>query len=308
MKKGTKTRFPIILLCSAVIHLGVLAAIFGSWAYGIALKFGSFSYDDSGTNRVKVTMIDRTKPLYLPPGFYASQKPPEEIAKREKEETTHDKDKARKKDEPKKDEKDETEQKDGEDQKPEEPKQPAPAGDGKFGKISGGALKPHLQQIYQAYERGDITITTFSVTVACKAQHDGSLTDIKLLKSSGDDLIDKTAVNLVKEISAMNALAPLETLSSLSLTLQKTPTSATLTAVGFANDPDVSANFANQLGFLKLVSRPTMKNDDQKALLEGVKIDQSGNRVSVSLALPSSMAGDMMRRSFGSTAQATPAK
>lgn len=305
MKKVPKTRFPIILLCSAVVHIGVLAAIFGSWAYGIALTFGSFSYDDSGSNRVKVTMIDRTKPLYLPPGFYAVEKPPEEVAKREKEETTRDKDKARKKDEPKKDE---NEQKDGEDQKKDEPKEPAPAGDGKFGKISGGAFKPHLQQIYQAYERGEITVTSFTVTVACKAQPDGSLTDIKLAKSSGDDLIDKSAINIVKELGAMNALDPLAKLSSLSITLQKTPTSATLTAVGFASDPDVTSEFANALGALKFASRFKMQNDDQKALLNGVQIDQSGNRVSVSLALPSSTAGDMMRRSFGSTAQATPAK
>jgi TonB family protein len=304
METQQKSRFPVILLGSAVLHGAVLAALYGSWVYGVALKFGSIRWESGGEAKYKVADIDRTKPLFLPKGFYAVQKPPEEIAKREKEPTTDDKEKARRKDEKKDEKKDET----AEDQKPEEPPkdEPQPAATGTFGKISGGALKPHLQQIYRAYEQGRLTTDAFTVTVACKAQPDGSLTDIKLAKSSGDELIDKTAVNIVKEIGAMRALGPLARLSSLSITLQKTPTASSLTAVGFATDPDVTTDFANQLGFLKMASRFKMENDDQRRLLDNVQIASSGNRVSVTLGLPTSVAGDMMRKSFGQTAQVTP--
>ena len=302
METQSKSRFPLILLGSAAFHVVVIAALYGSWLYGVALKFGSFQWDSGGESRYKVVMIDRTKPLYLPKGFYAIEKPPEEVKKREDEPTTDDKKKARKKDEkPKKDE--EADEKKDETPPADEPK---PAANGTFGKISGGALKPHLQQIYRAYEEGKITVDTFTVTVACKAQPDGSLSDIKLAKSSGDDLIDKSAVNIVKELGAMRALGPLARLSSLSITLQKSPTSASLTAVGFATDPDVTADFANQLGLLKTLSRFKMENDDQRRLLENVQISNSGNRISVSLGLPTSVAGDMMRKSFGATAQAKP--
>lgn len=304
MKDGQKSRFPLIMVGSVGFHLAVLALLYGTWVYNAALKFGSFTFGDDGESQVKVAGIDRTKPLFLPKGFYAVEKPPDEIKKREEKPTTDDRKKAAKKDEkkPDKGDADKADKKDDEakkDEKKPEEKKPTGTSD-TFGHISGNAFRPHLENIYKAYQEGRITTDTFAVTVTCRAQNDGSLTDIKLAKSSGDDLIDETAINVITELGKMRALGPLHTLSSLSITLQKSPTNATLTAVGFADDPGVSQDFANQLSLLKFVSKAKMANDDQTKLLNGVKIDSSGNRVSVSLDLPSSVAGDMMKRSFGS--------
>jgi len=301
MKDDSTKRFSVILLGSAALHLAVLGAIFGAWAFNVALKFGSISFESGGDSQYKVAMLDRTKPLYLPKGFYAIEKPPEEVKKREDRPTTDDKTKAAKDDE-KKAEKDEKTDEDA--QKPEKPDEPKPVVTGKFGSIKNGALKPHLTNIYRAYEEGRISVDAFTVTVACKAEPDGSLTNIRLVKSSGEKLIDDTAINIVKELSAMHALGPLANLSSLSITLQKTPTAATLTAVGFADDPDVTQDFANQLSALKFAARFKMENADQMTLLDNVQIASSGNRVSVSLGLPNSTAGAMMQHSFGSQAQA----
>jgi TonB family protein len=294
MKDESKVRFPVILLCSVVFHVGVVALFYVAWIYNVALKFGTFTFDSGGEARYKVAMIDRTKPLYLPKGFFAVEKPPEEVKKHEDRKTTDDKKKAAKDDE--KDKRKDDDKKDEPSGKDDETK---PEGEPKFGKIQGGALKPHLMRIYRAYEQGEITVSSFTVTVTCKAQRDGSLTDINLVKSSGDELIDQTAVNIVKELGAMKALGPLYRLSSLSITLQKSPSESTLTAVGFADDPDVVADFANQLSAIKFAAKFKMENPDQTALLNGVQIAQSGNRVSVELGLPTSTAGDMMRRSFG---------
>ncbi len=295
MKQESKSRFPLILLASVAIHLGVLAMLYGAWVYQAALQFGSFTFGDDGEAKYKVSDIDRTKPLFLPNGFYAVERPPDVVKKHDDRPKTDDKKKAAKKSEDvaKKDDEDQT-------KKTDDAKPVAESPNPQFGHISGNAIKPHLVNIYHAYEEGRITTNTFTVTVACKALPDGSLTNIELAKSSGDDLIDETAVTIVKELGAMKALAPLASLSSLSITLQKTPTSATLTAVGFANDPDVTANFANQLSALKMLSRFKLANDDQRRLLEGVQISGSGNRISVSLGLPSSVASDLMRRSFSS--------
>jgi len=302
MKEGQKSRFPLIMLGSVGAHLAVLALLYGAWAYHAVLGFSGFTFGDDGQNQFKVAGVDRTKPLFLPKGFYAIVTPPDIVKKHEDKPKTDDKKKAVKDDDAKKGEDDADKDKKDDADKKDAPKpadsQATDTGNG-FGHISGNAFRPHLENIYKAYEEGRIKVDTFSVTVACKAQSDGSLTDIAIVKSSGDDLIDKTAINIIKELGAMHALKKLSALSSLSITLAKTPSSASLTAVGFANDPDVSQGLANELSFLKFVSKAKMTNDDQTKLLNGVKIDTSGNRVSVSLDLPSSVAGDMMKRSFG---------
>src|SRR6185369_1921563 len=109
MKDESKGRFPVILLCSVVFHVGVLALLYGAWLYHVALKFGDITFDSGGEAKYKVAMIDRTAPLYLPKGFFAIEKPPEEIKKHEDRKTTDDKKKAvkeeKKPDEKKADEK-----------------------------------------------------------------------------------------------------------------------------------------------------------------------------------------------------------
>lgn len=287
----------MIMLGSVGFHLAAVALLYGSYVYGVYLKFGSLEIDDSGEARYTVAMLDRTKPLYLPSGFYAIEKPPEEVKKPDERKKTDDPEKA------KKDEKDEV-KKDAEDGAPAEdapkPPDPAPTGSGmKFGKISGGSLRPHLENIYRAYSEGRIAVDTFKVTVSCKAMPDGSLSGVKVVQSSGDPLIDQTALNLIKEIGAMKALAPLSPLSSLSLTLEKDPTSTSLVAVGFADDPGVTSDLAAQLGLLQTVARYGAKNEDQTMLIDNIDISQSGNRVSVRVGLGNSTAGDMMKRSFG---------
>ena len=295
MKIGSNARFPLIMLGSVGLHLVAVALLYGSYIYGVYLKFGSLEIDDSGESRYTVAMLDRTKPLYLPAGFYAVEKPPEEVKKPEEREKTDDPEKA------KKDEKDEKEAEDGTpSEEPPKPPDEAPPGSGmKFGKISGGSLRPHLENIYRAHSEGRIAVDTFKVTVSCKAMPDGSLSGIKVVQSSGDPLIDETALNLIKEIGAMKALAPLSTLSSLSLTLDKSASSTKLTAVGFADDPDVTTDLANQLGGMKTLARFGAKNQDQTTLIDNIDISQSGNRVSVSVGLGNGTAGDMMKRSFG---------
>lgn len=291
-----KYRFPVILLGSLVFHVAVLGLIYASYIHNVFLKFGSIEFGSDGEARYKVTMLDRTKPLYLPKGFYAIEKPPEEIKKHDERPKTDKPEKDKKAE--KRDEKDDQglEDEQAKDEKKDETK---PPGDMKFGHISGGAFKPHIQQLYTAYQEGRLSVREFTVTVSCKAQPDGSLTDIEVVKSSGDKAIDATAVTLFKELSAMHALAPLSQLSSLSLTFEKTASSSALTAVGFANDPDVTNGMANQLGTMKMLARFGAKNPDQATLIDNIAITTSGNRVSVRLGLPNAAAGEMMKRSFG---------
>lgn len=293
-----KSKFPLILAGSITLHGALVGMMFVSWVWGIALKFGEIRFEDGGESTVKVAMLDRTKPLYMPPGFYAITKPPEQVTEpvERKQDEKPDADDQKKSDE--------DGEKDGAESGDKSAQDPKPTtGPKKFGTMQGGALKPHLQQIYSAYERGLITTSNFSVTVSCRAQADGSLADIRVTKSSGERLIDETAVNIMQELGNQRALAPLSELSSLSLTLEKNETVSTLAAVGFSDDPDTSSMMATELGFIKMASRFKMRNDDQMLLLDSVQISQSGNRVTVLVSLPNSRAGEMMQRSFGSTAK-----
>lgn len=298
LQKTPKSRLPLFLAGSIALHLGLVGLLYGSWMWGVASKFGSIAWDDAGEARHKVVKLDRTKPLYMPDGFYAVEKPPEEVAERDERPKTDKKEPEEKKDE-KKDGED-TEETPEETPEPEQPKEPEqPAGSNKFGTIRGGALKPHIVQAYSAYEQGLIDVRTFTVTVTTKAEPDGSLSNIKVVKSSGSEIIDKTAINLFKELSDMNALAPLSSLSSLSLTLEVGASSSSITAVGFARDAGESQELANQLGLIAFGAKFKARTPDEKALIENVRISHSGNRVSVSLGLPNSRAADMMKRSFG---------
>lgn len=286
------SRFRWILAGSVATHMLVIGVFFATYLWGLTLKFGSISFEDTGEEaHYKVAMIDRTKPLILPNGFFAVLTPPEK--KPEPERDRPDKQDARKaKDDKKADETgkdDET--------KPGAPTGP-PRDTTKFGPINTRSLKPHVQAIYTAFEEGRLSVKTFVVTVQCRALPDGSLTDIRLARSSGDQMIDDTAINIFKELSEMHALAPLSVLSSLTLSFEKTPTDASLTAVGFADDPSVSEDFARQLALVKFAAKIKMANDDQRRLLENTQISSSGNRISVRLGLSNITAGDMMRRSF----------
>jgi hypothetical protein len=146
--------------------------------------------------------------------------------------------------------------------------------------------------------------------VTCKVKPDGSLTDIRIVASSGNGMIDQTALNLFREIGAMQALRPLATLSTLSLTLERGTSSSSLSAVGFSGSEAQAEELASQLTLGASVARFAAKNDDQRALLRQLQITRSGNRVGASLNLPNSRAGDMMKRSFGSQPDppAAPAK
>jgi hypothetical protein len=297
-EKPSRLRFPAIFAGSVVLHVVLLGLIFGAFVYRAAGRFALFSFEDGAedANRYEVAMVNASKPLVLPPGFYAvkSVKPLDELKKAER------KEKARPNEKP--------------EAKKEEPGTVDGAGTAaaakdadpkteetsRFGSIRANALRPHLRAVYAAYEEGKIPDRPFRVTVTCKVQPDGSLTDIRIVASSGNGMIDQTALNLFREIGSMHALMPLSSLSTISLTLERGASSSSLSAVGFSETEAQAESLADQLTVGASLARFTAKNDDQRALLRQLQITRSGNRVAASLNLPNSRAGDMMKRSFGS--------
>jgi hypothetical protein len=303
-RKQPRLRFPTIFAGSVVLHVVLLGLLFGVFVYRTAGKFALFSFEDGeeDANRYKVSMVDASKPLVLPPGFYAVKtvKPLDDVRKTEKREKARpNEDQKAKKAEPGK--------ADGDGKSPEvADAQPAQDETAKFGSIRANALRPHLRAVYAAYEEGRIPDKPFRVSVTCKVQADGSLTDIRIVSSSGNGMIDQTALNLFREIGAMHALKPLSTLSSLSLTLERGAATSSLSAVGFSGTESQAEDLARMLNVGVSLAPYTVKNEDQRALLRQLQITRSGNRIGASINLPNSRAGEMMKRSFGSQPDATP--
>jgi TonB family protein len=302
-RKQPRLRFPAIFAGSVVVHVVLLGLLFSVFVYRTAGKFALFSFEDGAedANRYKVAMVDTSKPLVLPPGFYAVKtvKPLDEVRNAErKEKARPNEDRKTKKEEPGK--------ADGDGTRADAAEVPEQEETAKFGSIRANALRPHLRAVYAAYEEGRIPDRPFRVSVTCKVQPDGSLTDIRIVASSGNGMIDQTALNLFREIGAMQALKPLATLSSLSLTLERGAATSSLSAVGFSGTEAQAEDLTNMLTMGASLAPYTVKNEDQRALLRQLHITRSGNRIGASIDLPNSRAGEMMKRSFGSQPDATP--
>jgi TonB family protein len=306
-------RFWGLVAASVLLHAGLFFGGVGLDAFRAARDLSMFRWEDDERygNRVKVARVT-TAPLSYPSGFFAVKETPKEIARHEERPKPPPEPKAER-ERPKKAEqakKPEPEKSSSAEETPKpEDATPAPAGDLKFGAIQGNAFRPHLKAAYAAYQNGQLPEGPFLVTVTCSVQPDGSLAGIKLVKSSGNEMIDETALNLFRELSEMRALGGLAGMSSLSLTLERGASSSTLSAVGFAKDEAQARGLAFNLGALKQLRTWTAKNADETALINSTEIVQAGNRLSVRCSLPNSRAGEMMKRSFGSqtTAAAPPA-
>jgi len=302
--KAPRWRFSAIFAGSVVVHALLLGLVFGLYVYRAAGRLALFSFEDGedDVNQYKIARVDTSKPLVLPPGFYAVEKvkPLDEVKETKPKEKPKPKEELPKKQDEEPQNGDEDAKKRDAEPAPPTP-EPTPAGDSNtFGTIRANALRPHLRAVYAAYEEGKIPDRPFRVTVTCKVKPDGGLSDIRIVSSSGNSMIDETALNLFKEIGAMHALRPLSSLSSLSLTLERGGATSSLSAVGFSNTESQAEDLASQLSIGASFARLTAKNDDQRALLRQLQITRSGNRIGASINLPNSRAGEMMKRSFGS--------
>ena len=298
--KRNRSRFSTILLGSVLLHAGAVAAIYGVYTYRGALKFGALGLDDDPTYaaRFRVASAKNLKPLVLPPSFYA-QKKVKSLEEMRKAEARKPRPERRVEEKRKKEPVEEAPAAETASADPTPEPAPPSTGPPRFGRIKESALKVHLKAIYAEYEKGRLPDGPFRVSVTCKVQPDGSLSNISIAKSSGNAMIDETALNLFREVSEMRALQPLSMLTSLSLTLEKGETSSTISAVGFSGNAaqaeDLARELNNQMSWAKLLAR----NKDQAALLRQVSITQTGPRLSVSIGMPNSRAGEMMRNSFG---------
>ncbi|HWO01225.1 MAG TPA: energy transducer TonB [Blastocatellia bacterium] len=173
-----------------------------------------------------------------------------------------------------------------------------------FGEVNEAPIKDMVAEVYALYQAGtlDVNVTSLSVMAAFKIEKDGSLSNIRIIKSSGNKLLDEKAVQLLWMIGESHALGPIADLSSGSIKLDLTENMSRLTVTAFAATPDAAKAKADLLNVLFGIMRMARKKDspDVAELLSMLKVRSDNKRIDAELAVSRARATEMMNARFGS--------
>ncbi|HSE97139.1 MAG TPA: hypothetical protein VLD57_02640 [Blastocatellia bacterium] len=255
------------------------------------------------------------QPLQYPPQMlklFAAQKAMalEEIRerdrqRREQEAREREKIEAEKSEEEKTEEKAEEERKKAEERAVEEKKKEEAAeaatkpASTQFGEINEKPIRDVVAKIYALYRAGgiELDLNKFSVMAGFKIERDGSLSNIRIITSSGSRFVDEKAVEILWMIGESHALGPISDLTSNSIKLDVNEKVARLTITGFASTADEARKKAELLNFLFTMLRLARKNDspDVAHLLSLIKVRSDNKRVDADLTVSRERADEMMR-------------
>jgi hypothetical protein len=178
-----------------------------------------------------------------------------------------------------------------------------------FGEINTAPIRDLVGKIYSLYEAGglDIQETKFTVQVAFRIERDGSLSAIRITKSSGSKQIDKYAAEILWNIGESHALGPIAGISSTSIQLDLTDDIARISITGFAPTPDEAQRLTTLLTALfKAVAWVQKgKNPEIAELMSLVKVRCDNKRIEADLSVSRTRAAAMMRQQFGKSSGAS---
>ena len=176
-----------------------------------------------------------------------------------------------------------------------------------FGEVNEAPIKDMVAEVYKLYQAGtlDVNVTSLSVMAGFKIEKDGSLSNIKIIKSSGNKTVDEKAAQLLWMIGESHALGPISDLSSGSIKLDLTENTSRLTVTAFAATADAAKAKADLLNLLFSVMRMARKKDspDVAELLSMLKVRSDSNRIDAELSVSRARATEMMNARFGSKQQ-----
>ncbi|MEK6303832.1 MAG: energy transducer TonB [Acidobacteriota bacterium] len=176
-----------------------------------------------------------------------------------------------------------------------------------FGEVNEAPIKDMVAKVYSLYQAGTLNVDVTSLTVMAgfKIEKDGSLSNIKIIKSSGNKLLDEKAAELLWMIGESHALGPISDLSSGSIKLDLTENTSRLTVTAFAATPDAAKAKADLLNLLFSLMRMARKKDspDVAELLSMLKVRSDNKRIDAELSVSRARATEMMNARFGSKPQ-----
>ena len=245
-------------------------------------------------------------PLYYPPQILRQAQPGsatmslEEIrarAEKRKEEMARTKEKAEKE----KKEKEETDRKAAEEaaKVAAEKKPPPPA---QFGEINEAPIKDTIGKLYEMFQAGglDIPEMKFEMWAGFKVEPDGSLSNVRIIKSSESKIIDTKALEILWNIGESHALGPVSDLSTATISLKVDDKIARLRITAFAQTPEIAKAKADLLNILFGLMKMAQKNKspDIAELLSLIHVSSRGKFVDTDLVVPRERAAEMLKARF----------
>lgn len=299
-----KLRMRLALMFSVIVHAAVLVAIWISPTLNTALGLRNIRFVDEEYNRA--ILIDFSQSLNYPPGYNVFSVPEKTVdldkakAEAERQRRLEAKRRAREREEAAKRE---AEQK-APQAKNEPPPKPSPTPNdgypGGFGKINTAPIKDQVAQLYEAKKAGKLVLPEgrLKVGVAGQIQPDGSLTDYRVIVSSGNPEIDRAALAILAAVSESHALGPLHQLTSLTMILD-IDQQAQLSVAGFSETERAAADITTLANAAILFAR-LRKADDPgaMAILNNVKVTHTGQRVQANITMPRQTASDALAKTM----------
>jgi len=183
---------------------------------------------------------------------------------------------------------------------PQEP--PPPVAQPKFGQINARPIREIMGKVYDIYKSGNLDIEKpfFAVTVGYEVEKDGSLYQVRIIKSSGSEQLDSAALNIAAAISESHALLPLTALTANTATLELGEEKASFIIRGLASNTTIASDlvslFSQQVAGLRLLL--SFKNPEAAILFNHLQISNKNNELIADMTMSRDEADEMMHRNF----------
>ncbi|MFY9608482.1 MAG: hypothetical protein WAU45_07695 [Blastocatellia bacterium] len=171
-----------------------------------------------------------------------------------------------------------------------------------FGEINEAPIKDMVGEVYSLFQTGSLEVNLpLNVMAVFKIEKDGSLSGIRIARSSKNKLLDEKAAQILWMIGESHALGPIADLSSGSVELDLTENTSRLTVTAFAKTPEAAKAKADLLNFLFAVMKVARKKDspDVAELLSMLKVTSDNKRVDARLSVSRARATQLMNARFG---------
>jgi flagellar biosynthesis GTPase FlhF len=315
-----RDRFIRILAVSASLHAVFIGYLIYLTINNMFAQFINFSVVSQEYRRYETTMVG---PMYnpaRPPSMAGGEAMSlEEIRERERERREEAERRQREKEEQERIEREKAEKERAEKEKAEKERQAQQKGeetnkdeavpsvdDLKKVEINEKPLKEIIGGVYDQYKAGgiDLEVMNFTIEASFKIEPNGTLSNVKIIKSSGSKVIDESGRALLHAISESHALQLFASLSSGTIRFELTQNLARLTVTAFAPNANEAQKYADALGAVVFFSK--LKPDltpEAKELLSLLKVKTADQRINAEMSTSRARATEMMHARFDKQVQ-----
>jgi len=165
-----------------------------------------------------------------------------------------------------------------------------------------GPIRDQVAAIYKAQQEGKIAIGHIRVAVNFRVREDGAFTHVRLVESSGVPEVDSAALIIVDELSQLRSLAPLQKTDSVTLQLS-IGQEVELQTIAASTSEAEAAYQVSQLNGLLAAARllsAAQKQTRTTEFLSGIEIKQDGVNIVAVARISRTEASQLLKKQLGS--------